>query len=118
VLLRSADGTIKADDAEVLFTQPNQESAEKSNLNANKIDVIVAQGHVVARQPTRQVLGDKLVYTGSDGKYVMTGGHPSIFDAERGVTSGDSLTFYSRGDTVLVGSESSTRTVTKIYKSK
>jgi lipopolysaccharide export system protein LptA len=118
VLLRSADGTIKADDAEVLFAQANQESAGKSNLNANKIDVIVAQGHVVARQPTRQVVGDKLVYTVSDGKYVMTGGQPSIFDAERGVTSGDSLTFYSRGDTVLVGSESSTRTVTKIYKSK
>jgi len=53
-----------------------------------------------------------MTYTASDEKYVLTGGRPSIFDAERGVTTGDSLTFYNRSDTVLVGSASSARTVT------
>jgi hypothetical protein len=44
------------------------------------------------------------VYTAADGKYVLTGGSPSIFDAERGTVQGHSLTFYNRDDTVLVES--------------
>jgi lipopolysaccharide export system protein LptA len=115
VLLRSSEGTISADDAEIFFGQRNQKSRDKSNFSTNQIDAIVAQGHVVAQQPSRKVVGDKLTYTASEGKYVMAGGRPSIFDAEHGVTSGDSLTFYSRSDTVLVGSETSTRTVTQTH---
>jgi hypothetical protein len=56
-----------------------------------------------------------MTYTGADEKYVLSGGRPSIFDAERGVTTGDSLTFYSRSDTVLVGSDSTTRTITQTH---
>ena len=59
-----------------------------------------------------------MTYTAADGKYVLSGGRPSIFDAEHGLTTGDSLTFYSRDDTVLVGSGSSTRTVTQTHTGK
>ena len=55
-----------------------------------------------ARQPNRRATGEKLVYTAADDKFVLTGGPPSIFDAEHGKITGDSLTFYRRDDRVLV----------------
>jgi lipopolysaccharide export system protein LptA len=73
-----------------------------SALGANKIDKIIADGHVVVIQPKRRGVGTHLVYTASDDRFVLTGGPPSIFDAERGKVTGDSLTFYKRDDRVLV----------------
>ena len=58
-------------------------------------------------------MGDQLVYTADDGKYVLTGKTPSIFDASHGTVWGDSLTFYSRDDRVLVESKRSTPTLTR-----
>jgi hypothetical protein len=44
---------------------------------------------------------------------VLTGGPPSIFAAERGKITGDSLTFYKRDDRVMVeGRETSPTTTT------
>ena len=44
----------------------------------------------------------KLVYTAADDKFVLTGGPPSIFDAEQGKITGVSLTFFRHDDRVLV----------------
>ncbi|MBV9483249.1 MAG: LPS export ABC transporter periplasmic protein LptC [Acidobacteria bacterium] len=83
---------------------PSASGALNANLTAgtDKIDKIVADGHVVITQPKRRGLGTHLVYTASDDRFVLTGGSPSIFDAERGQVTGDSLTFYKRDDRVLV----------------
>jgi len=43
---------------------------------------------------------------------VLTGGPPSIFDAEHGKITGDSLTFYKRDDRVLVEGKEASPTVT------
>jgi lipopolysaccharide export system protein LptA len=118
VLLKSSSGTVRADHADVILEPSGPSSGGKRSTNANQIQEIVAQGHVTIQQPSRKAVGDTMTYTASDEKYVLTGGKPSIFDAERGVTTGDSLTFYSRSDTVLVGSESSTRTVTQTHTGK
>ena len=73
-----------------------------------QVERIVAEDKVVVTQPTRHAVGSKLVYTAADEKFVLTGGPPSIFDAERGKITGDSLTFYKRDDRVLVeGTETS-----------
>jgi lipopolysaccharide export system protein LptA len=69
---------------------------------ANKIDKMIADGHVVVVQPKRRGVGTHLTYTASDDRFVLVGGPPSIFDAERGKVTGDSLTFYKRDDRVLV----------------
>jgi hypothetical protein len=58
-------------------------------------------------------MGEKLVYTASEDKFVLTGGPPSIFDAEHGKITGDSLTFYNRDDRVLVEGGNSSPTVTQ-----
>ncbi|MFZ0229285.1 MAG: LptA/OstA family protein, partial [Mycobacterium sp.] len=62
-------------------------------LGGAQVEKIIAQDSVVLTQPTRRAVGDRLIYTASDEKFVLSGGSPSIFDAERGKITGDSLTF-------------------------
>jgi lipopolysaccharide export system protein LptA len=74
---------------------------------------MVAEGSVRVQQPNRRAEGEKLVYTAADDKFVLTGGPPSIFDAEQGKITGVSLTFFRRDDRVLVEGEASTAVVTQ-----
>jgi lipopolysaccharide export system protein LptA len=78
-----------------------------------KIDKIVAQGQVSITQPNRRANGDRLIYTASDDKFVLTGGSPSIFDAERGKITGGSLTFFRHDARVLVEGNSASPAVTQ-----
>jgi len=77
-----------------------------------QLDHMVAEGDVVIQQPKRRAEGEKLVYTAAEDKFVLTGGPPSIFDAEQGKITGVSLTFFRRDDRVLVEGEASTPVVT------
>jgi lipopolysaccharide export system protein LptA len=83
-----------------------------------QLDHMVAQGNVVVQQPSRRAEGKKLVYTASDDKFVLTGGPPSIFDAEHGKVTGVSLTFFRADDRVLVEGEASTPVVTQTRVAK
>ena len=113
VILRSADGTMTGDTVDVFLKQRDQQQAAVTQSQASQLDRIVCQGNIVLQQPNRRGTGDKLVYTAADGKFKLTGGPPSIFDAEHGQVTGDSLTFYSHDDRVLVEGGNSTPTVTK-----
>jgi hypothetical protein len=53
-----------------------------------------------------------LVYVAQDDKFVLTGGPPSIFDAEHGKITGDSLTFYRHDDRVLVEGQGTSPAIT------
>jgi lipopolysaccharide export system protein LptA len=77
------------------------------------LDKIIATGSVVLTQPNRRGAGDKLVYTASDDKFVLTGGPPSIFDAERGKITGVSLTLFRTDDRVIVEGDSSSPAITQ-----
>jgi lipopolysaccharide export system protein LptA len=84
----------------------------------SQLNQIIATGNLTIEQqnPSRRAAGERLVYTASDGKFVLTGSTgkiPSIFDAERGEITGDSLTFFSRDGRVQVGSGENSRTVTR-----
>jgi lipopolysaccharide export system protein LptA len=74
---------------------------------------MIAEGSVRVQQPNRRAEGEKLVYTAADDRFVLTGGPPSIFDAEQGKITGVSLTFFRRDDRVLVEGEASTPVVTQ-----
>jgi lipopolysaccharide export system protein LptA len=82
------------------------------NAGPSQLDRIVAQGKVLVQEPDRRATGEQLVYTAGEEKFVMTGGPPSIFDAEHGKITGDSLTFYKRDDRVLVEGKEASPTVT------
>jgi lipopolysaccharide export system protein LptA len=93
-----------------VFLRPRSQSATGA---PGQIDHIHAQGNIVVVQPVRRATGDRLDYTAADDKFVMTGGPPSIFDAEHGKITGDSLTFFRRDDRVLVEGRETSPTVTK-----
>jgi lipopolysaccharide export system protein LptA len=80
---------------------------------AGKLEKIVAQDQVVITQPNRRATGDLLIYTAQSDKFVLTGGPPSIFDAEHGQITGVSLTFFRHDDRVLVEGNNSSPTVTQ-----
>jgi lipopolysaccharide export system protein LptA len=85
----------------------------KKGNGQGQLERIVAQGHVEVHQPGRQAAGDQLIYTAAEDRFVLTGGSPSIFDAEQGKIRGDSLTFFRRDDKVLVEGRDSSPTVTQ-----
>jgi len=91
----------------------NHQLSEGSSVGPGQLDRMVAEGHVVIQQQNRRAEGQRLVYIASDDKFVLTGGPPSIFDAERGKITGVSLTFFRRDDRVLVDGEASTPVVTQ-----
>jgi lipopolysaccharide export system protein LptA len=100
------------------YLVPRSQTSSNQRLAGNisgpgQLDHLVAKGNVVVQQPTRRAEGKTLVYTASDDKFVLTGGPPSIFDAERGKITGVSLTFFRGDDRVLVEGEASTPVVTQ-----
>ena len=110
VVIRSADTTMNANSVQV-FLLPRGGPAKGGG---NQLDHIVAQGDIQIQQRDRKALGSQAVYTAQEQKFVITGvkgRQPSIFDAEHGQISGDSLTFYTQGDRVLVGSGDSSPTL-------
>jgi len=112
VLARGADFTASSRTADV-YLLPHSQTAGKQALSApGRLDRMVAQGEVVIQQPNRRAEGQTLTYTAADDKFVLTGGPPSIFDAEQGKITGVSLTFFRRDDRVLVEGEGSTPVVT------
>jgi lipopolysaccharide export system protein LptA len=78
---------------------------------------MVASTHVLVQQQERRAEGEKLVYQASSGTYVMTGGAPMLSDLVNGTVRGDSLTFFSRDDRVVVEGGDSSRAVTHTHVS-
>jgi len=113
VTAKGSDATLTGQQMTV-FLLPRSQSQRGAGLGMpGQVERIVAQDKVVITQPTRHATGDHLVYTAADDKFVLTGGTPSIFDAERGKITGDSLTFYRHDDRVLVEGKEASPTVTK-----
>jgi len=110
VTTRGADVTVTADHVDAYLAPRSQNPASHSQ---GQLDRLVAQGNVVVQEPGRKAVGDLLTYTVADDKFVLSGGTPSIFDAERGKIRGDSLTFFRRDDRVLVEGKDSSPTLTQ-----
>jgi lipopolysaccharide export system protein LptA len=113
VTVKGDEFTLNAESAQVLLLPRN---AAGKNDAGNQLDHIVAQGDIQIQQDGRRASGSQLVYTGNDQKFVLTGapGHlPSIFDAEHGKITGDSLTFFSHDGRVLIGSGETPNTLTQ-----
>jgi lipopolysaccharide export system protein LptA len=113
VTTRGADVTVTADHVDAYLSPRSQNAPTQSLKGQGQLDRLVAQGKVVVQEPGRKAVGDLLTYTVADDKFVLNGGTPSIFDAERGKIRGDSLTFFGRDDRVLVEGKDSSPTVTQ-----
>jgi lipopolysaccharide export system protein LptA len=91
----------------------SQAASSSSAVAGAQVEKIIAQDSVELTQPARRATGDQLVYTAADEKFVLTGGPPSIFDAEHGKITGDSLTFFRHDDRVLVEGRDTSPAVTR-----
>jgi lipopolysaccharide export system protein LptA len=113
VTTRGADVTVTAEHVEAYLSPRSRNAPTQSLKGQGQLDRLVAQGNVVVQEAGRKASGDQLTYTVADDKFVLSGGTPSIFDAERGKIRGDSLTFFRRDDRVIVEGRDSSPTVTQ-----
>jgi lipopolysaccharide export system protein LptA len=128
----SSSGNVFADQAEVFLTPANShsqtsprvapaETANKMSPHSNNspqssVERIVATGHVVVEQPGRRGTGTRLVYTASDGQFVLTGdgAHPpQVVDSIQGTVTGEVLTFSSQTQAIIVSGSPNDTAVTK-----
>jgi len=113
VTAKGADFSASAQTADAFLVARSESSGDKSLAGPSQLDHMVAEGNVVIRQPNRRADGQELVYTVAEDKFVLTGGPPSIFDAEQGKITGVSLTFFRTDDRVLVEGAKNTPVVTQ-----
>lgn len=128
----SSSGDVFADEAEVFLTAASPHSQVKrvvasvekekkafpqSNTSPqSSVERIVATGHVVVEQMGRRGTGTRLVYTASDGRFVLTGdgAHPpQVVDSIQGTVTGQVLTFSSQTQAIIVSGTPNDAAVTK-----
>ena len=117
VTVKASDFTLTAQQMDAFLRRESPGSRESATDRAipgtGNLDRIVAHGDVVITQPGRRATGDQLTYIAADEKFVLTGGPPSIFDAERGKITGVSLTLFRTGDRVLVEGTDTSPSITQ-----
>ena len=118
VRAETADGTIHANEATV-YLQQTAGAAQSARTKAaaappsgdavpsfaGSVERVVAGGQVVIEQPGRRAVGEHLVYTASDGLFVLTGDGktmPRLVDSTRGTITGAALLFHAGDDSVVV----------------
>ena len=79
----------------------------------SKISRAVGTGGVEVQQGDRRGTAQRGVYTADDDKFVLSGGTPTLYDAEEGTTTGRELTFNIADDTIIVDSGNGSRTLTR-----
>jgi lipopolysaccharide export system protein LptA len=96
--------------------QANRLDAYFSRLpSANEMELqrAVADGSVRVTQPGRRATGHHAEYFAAEGKIAMSGGPPLLYDAEKGTTTGQRLTFYIHDDRLLVDGGDESPTITR-----
>jgi lipopolysaccharide export system protein LptA len=111
VTVQATDQKIRTSAMDLYFARGNP--GGNNAPGAQQISRAVGTGGVTVEQGQRRAVADHGEYTAADGKFVMTGGNPTIFDASEGTTSGRQLTFYLADATIIVDSENGSRTLTK-----
>ena len=121
VVAQSAEQTMRAAVVDLYFPRAEKPSsngvADSTSAGAaagtRQISRAVGTGGVIVEQGTRRATADRGEYSAVDGKFIMSGGNPTIFDAAEGTTTGHQLTFFLADDTIIVDSENGSRTLTK-----
>ncbi len=122
VVVQSPDQRIRAPLMDLYFTRganipanssPSGSHVSFTNPGAQQISRAVGTGGVIVDQAGRRATAERGEYTASDGKFVMSGGNPTLYDGSAGTTTGRQLTFFLADDTIIVDSENGSRTLTK-----
>ena len=111
VVVQSVDQRMRAPVLELFFTHPA--NGKQGALGAAQISRAVGTGGVMVEEGERRATAEKGVYTAEDQKFVLSGGNPTLYDAQEGTTSGRQLTFHIADDTIIVDSAEGMRTLTR-----
>ena len=116
VVVHAPDQKMTGQELDLYFMRAKgtaQNNAAQPLQGAQQISRAVGAGGVTVVQGDRKATAERAEYTASDGKFVMNGGTPTIFDASEGTTTGRQLTFFLADATIIVDSENGSRTLTK-----
>jgi lipopolysaccharide export system protein LptA len=94
------------------------EASQAASGAAQRLDHAIFTGNVVVRQEDRRATGERAEYDSASAKFVISGGNPTLYDASGNSTRGRQLTFLLADDTILVESETGTRTLTRYQVKK
>jgi len=106
VRLLTENTALQSDRLDVYFTHGD-------TVEGSTVDHAEAEGHVKVTQPGRHGSGDRAEYFAGPGKVVLTGGPPSLYDEEKGFTTGQSLTFFIHDDRLFVDGGEKSPSLTK-----
>jgi lipopolysaccharide export system protein LptA len=118
VVVQSTDQKMRGPVLDLYFTR-SSDGITNSSAGPNpvggpqQISRAVGTGGVTIEQAGRKAVADRGEYTAASGKFVMSGGTPTIYDGSAGTTTGRQLTFFLADDTIIVDSENGSRTLTK-----
>src|SRR5277367_1761095 len=100
VVIQSPDQKIRAPIMDLYFTRGSTSpiSAPAASAKgipatpgAQQISRAIGTGGVIVDQAGRRAVAERGEYTASDGKFVMTGGNPTLYDGSAGTTTGRQL---------------------------
>jgi lipopolysaccharide transport protein LptA len=112
--VQSAEQRIRAAALDFFFTRAATGANEaNASAGAQQVSRVVGTGGVIVEQAGRRATAERAEYTAAEGKFVMSGGNPTLYDGASGTTTGRQLTFFLADDTIIVDSESGSRTLTK-----
>jgi lipopolysaccharide export system protein LptA len=121
VVAQSVEQKMRAATVDLYFTRAEKPNSNAENVlappnttpGAQQISRAVGTGSVIVEQGARKATAEHGEYNTTDGKFIMSGGNPTIYDAAEGTTTGRQLTFFLADDTIIVDSETGSRTLTK-----
>jgi lipopolysaccharide export system protein LptA len=109
VSAESRTGRIRAPTLDLFFSAPGGGAQQLARALAGGGVTLWARSGADERRGT----AERAEYLVAEGKFILSGGHPTLFDASRGTTTGRQLTFFLADDRILVESEEGSRTLTK-----
>ena len=111
VVVQSVDQRMRAPVLDLFFLRAA--GGKQGVPGAAQISRAVGTGGVMVEEGDRRATAEKGVYTAEDQKFVLSGGNPTLYDAQEGTTTGRQLTFHIADDTIIVDSAEGMRTLTK-----
>ncbi len=112
VVAESALGQIQSQMLDLTIAAASGVQGEQSKFQSS-VSKLLATGGVSVKQGERRGTAERAEFVPAEGKFILSGGTPTLYDAELGTTTGRQLTFFLADDRILVDSEDGTRTVTR-----
>jgi LPS export ABC transporter protein LptC len=119
VVVQSADQKMRGPVLDLYFTRGSASTSAGNHADASptsgsqQISRAIGTGGVTVEQGGRKATAERGEYTAASGKFVMSGGNPTLYDGSAGTTTGRQLTFFLADDTIIVDSENGSRTLTR-----